>query len=143
MYFDLSYRCGNYSKEETIRGYTVISLKHGNSKNSWFHCTLFYVGEKFALLGRLHSVEFFYVQNVSCFMQKLQSLSARVLWTFLWIHSFFNAFFSNRFQSRNPICLQMSKPSGLRYRILEFGIWNLELPETCSSKLSTCLETGM
>ena len=37
---------------------------------------------------------------------------------------FLTLFFSNRFQSRNPICLQMSKPSGLRYRILEFGIWN-------------------
>ena len=37
----------------------------------------------------------------------------------------------------------MSKPSGLRYRILEFGIWNLELPETCSSKLSTGYETGV
>ena len=37
---------------------------------------------------------------------------------------FYNDFFSNRFQSRNPICLQMSKPSGLRYRILEFEIWN-------------------
>ena len=77
---------------------------------------------KICFAGPVAFYRVFYVQNVSCFMQKLQSLSARVLWTFLWIHSFFNAFFLIGLNHAIQYVYKCQNQTDLNKRIVEFGI---------------------